>query len=41
LGIIVCSPISRGGLGIKNLTLFNKAILGKWFWRFGQEKNSL
>jgi hypothetical protein len=37
----VCSPIARGGLGFKNLTLFNKALLGKWIWRFGNEKDYL
>jgi len=25
----VCSPIPRGGLGLKNLMLFNRALLGK------------
>jgi len=33
----VCSPISEGGLGIKNLRTFNRAILGKWPWRYGSE----
>jgi hypothetical protein len=26
----VCSPISVGGLGICNLRMFNRALLGKW-----------
>jgi hypothetical protein len=26
----VCDPISRGGLGIKKLMVFNKALLNKW-----------
>ena len=25
----VCLPIAKGGLGIRNLTTFNKALLGK------------
>jgi len=26
----ICSPVPRGGLRVKNLMLFNKALLGKW-----------
>jgi hypothetical protein len=33
--------VPRRGLGVKNLMLFNKALLGKWLWRFVQEENSL
>jgi hypothetical protein len=34
----VCSSISKGGLGIRNLRAFNHALLRKWLWRFGSER---
>lgn len=37
----VCKPKESGGLGIKDLFIFNKALIGKWRWRYLNEPNSL
>jgi hypothetical protein len=34
----VCAPIQFGGLGVKILTTFNQAVLGKWLWGFAAER---
>ncbi|KAL5700050.1 hypothetical protein ACHQM5_025549 [Ranunculus cassubicifolius] len=34
-------PKELGGLGCKRLKAMNEALLGKWLWRFGEERDHL
>ena len=38
---MVCVDKSKGGLGVKSVGSFNRALLGKWVWRFANEKKAL
>lgn len=38
---LVTQPRERGGIGIKSLDSINKALRGKWIWRYRKQEESL
>ncbi|RVW84958.1 hypothetical protein CK203_039556 [Vitis vinifera] len=38
---LVCLEKRKGGLGVRNLSLMNNALLCKWNWRFANEREAL
>ncbi|KAE8655306.1 2-succinylbenzoate--CoA ligase [Hibiscus syriacus] len=37
----VCKSKEEGGLGVLNILNMNRALLGKWSWRFANERNAV
>jgi hypothetical protein len=38
---MICTPFKSSGLGVHNFIQFNQALLGKWLWRYGREREAL
>jgi hypothetical protein len=38
---MICTPLHSGGLRVHNFIQFNRALLEKWLWRYGREREAL
>ena len=38
---VICLPKEDGGLGIKDITRFNAALMGRWIWALSSNQNQL
>jgi hypothetical protein len=37
----ICTPIKSGSLRVRNLIQFNRALLRKWLWLYGMDREAL
>lgn len=37
----ICLPKEMGGLGVRNMEIFNTALLGKWRWKLLVDRGNL
>ena len=35
---VVCTDKNKGGLGLRKIVMLNRALLGKWIWKYACEK---